>query len=41
MAQSQRQQKATEDARAQEQASKDSFKRGMAVCLEARGYSVK
>jgi hypothetical protein len=41
MAQSQKKQQATEDARAQEQALKDSFKRGMAVCLEARGYSVK
>lgn len=41
MAQSQEQQRAEQDARAQEQALKDAFKRGMAVCLEARGYTVK
>jgi hypothetical protein len=41
MAQSQKQQQAEQDARAQEQALKDAFKRGMAVCLEARGYTVK
>lgn len=41
MAQSQKQQQAEQDAKAQEQALKDSFKRGMAVCLEARGYTVK
>lgn len=41
MAQSQKQQQAEQDARAQDQALKDAFKRGMAVCLEARGYTVK
>ena len=41
MAQSQRNQQAAQDAKAQEQAMKDAFKRGMAVCLEARGYTVK
>lgn len=41
MAQSQRNEQAAQDARAQEQAMKDAFKRGMAVCLEARGYTVK
>lgn len=41
MAQSQRNQQAAHDAQAQEQALKDAFKRGMAVCLEARGYTVK
>ena len=41
MAQSQRNEQAQQDARAQEQALKDAFKRGMAVCLEARGYTVK
>lgn len=41
MAQSQKQQQAEQDARAQEQALKDAFRRGMTVCLEARGYTVK
>lgn len=41
MAQSQRQQQAAQQAQAQDQALKDAFKRGMTVCLEARGYSVK
>lgn len=41
MAQSQKQQQAEQDAQAQDRALKDAFKRGMAVCLEARGYTVK
>jgi hypothetical protein len=41
MAQSEKQQQAEQEAKAQEQAWKDAFKRGMAVCLEARGYTVK
>ena len=48
MAQSQKQQQAqsqqqasAEQAKAQQQALADSFKRGMSVCLEARGYAVK
>lgn len=41
MAQSQKQEQAAQEAQAQEQALRDSFKRGMAVCLEARGYTVK
>lgn len=47
MAQSQQQQQAQQaqasaaQAQAAEQAMKDAFKRGISVCLEARGYSVK
>lgn len=41
MAQSQQAQQSAQQAQAQEQSLKDAFKRGMTVCLEARGYSVK
>ncbi len=48
MAQSQRQQQAAQQQQASaaqvqsaQQALKDSFKKGMSVCLEARGYTVK
>ncbi len=41
MAQSQQQQQAQQQATASQQELVGAFKRGMTVCLEARGYTVK